>query len=166
MIWRCQVVSLFFIYFIEGVIYYMVEVKFYDTVEDSLLDFAVIIAKADGKWVLCKHKERDTYEVPGGHREIGETILETARRELQEETGAIDFDIKPVCVYSVKGKTRVNEDIEKETFGMLYTADIFSFGEICSEIENIILCDELIDNWTYPLIQPKLIEEAKRRGSL
>lgn len=28
----------------------MVEVKFYDKVEDTLLDFAVILAKTDGKW--------------------------------------------------------------------------------------------------------------------
>ena len=34
------------------------EVKFYDTVDDALLKFAVIIAKADGKWVFCKHRER------------------------------------------------------------------------------------------------------------
>lgn len=47
----------------------MLEVKFYDEVDDSLLKFAVIIAKAEGKWVFCKHRERDTYEVPGGHRE-------------------------------------------------------------------------------------------------
>ena len=40
------------------------EVRFYDTVDDSLLKFAVIISKADGKWVFCKHKERDTYVVP------------------------------------------------------------------------------------------------------
>lgn len=45
------------------------EVKFYDEVTDGLLKFAVIITKADGKWVFCKHRERDTYEVPGGHRE-------------------------------------------------------------------------------------------------
>ena len=83
----------------------MIEVKFYDQAEDALLKFAVIIAKTDGKWVFCKHRERDTYEFPGGHREPGETILETARRELREETGAIDFTLKPVCVYSVKGKT-------------------------------------------------------------
>lgn len=144
----------------------MVEVKFYDSVDDSLLKFAVIIAKSDGKWVFCKHRERDTFEVPGGHREVGETILDTAKRELKEETGAAHFDIRPICVYSVKGKTRVNENIEDETFGMLYIADVFSFESLNSEIEKIIIVDELVENWTYPLIQPKLIEEAKERGYL
>jgi len=142
----------------------MLEVKFYDNVDDRLLKFAVIISKSKGQWVFCKHKERDTYEVPGGHREKDELILDTAKRELKEETGAIDFTIKPVCVYSVKGKTRVNENIDDETFGMLYFADIHSFEEIHSEIEKIILTDDLVKNWTYPFIQPKLIEEAKRRG--
>ena len=132
----------------------MLEVKFYDNVDDRLLKFAVIISKSSGKWVFCKHKERNTYEVPGGHREKDERILDTAKRELKEETGAIDFTIKPVCVYSVKGKTRVNENIDDETFGMLYFADIHSFEEIHSEIEKIILTDDLVKNWTYPFIQP------------
>ena len=39
----------------------MVEVKFYDTVNDELLKFAVIISQSNGKWVFCKHKERDEY---------------------------------------------------------------------------------------------------------
>ena len=142
----------------------LVEVKFYEDVDDSLLKFAVIIAKTNGKWVFCKHRDRDTYEVPGGHREDGEEILETAKRELKEETGAVVFDIKPICVYSVKGKTRVNENLGDETFGMLYFADIVSFEALHSEIEKILISDKLVDNWTYPLIQPKLIEEAKNRG--
>lgn len=141
----------------------MVEVKFYDSVDDSLLKFAVIITKTEGKWVFCKHRNRDTYEVPGGHRESGEDILETAKRELKEETGAVDFDIKPICVYSVKGKTRVNENIDDESYGMLYFANVFSFEELHSEIEKILITDTLVENWTYPLIQPKLLDEARVR---
>ena len=144
----------------------MIEVRFHDSAEDERLKFAVVIARKDGKWIFCKHKERDTYELPGGHREQGETILEAARRELREETGAVDFTIQPVCVYSVKGKTRVSKDPEEETYGMLFVAEVFSLEEIHSEIEKILLCDRLAEQWTYPLIQPKLVEEAKRRGCL
>ena len=142
------------------------EVKFYNEVDDASLKFAVIISKADNKWVFCKHKERDTYEVPGGHREEGESVDETAKRELREETGAIDFEIEPVCVYSVTGKNRVNETGE-EMYGKLYFAEIEKFeNELHSEMEKVVLLDELPTDWTYPLIQPKLIEEAKRRGFL
>lgn len=142
----------------------MVEVKFYDKIDDSLLQFAVIISKTNRKWVFCKHKERNTFEVPGGHREPNEDILDTAIRELKEETGAIDFDIKPICVYSVKGGIRQNVIVDEETFGMLYFADIKTFEtELHNEIEKIIIVDELVDNWTYPLIQPKLIGEAIKR---
>lgn len=29
-------------------------VKFYDTVDDELLKFAVIISRSNGKWVFCR----------------------------------------------------------------------------------------------------------------
>ena len=135
----------------------MLEVKFYEQVDDELLKFAVILSRTQGKWVFCKHKERTTYEIPGGHREAGETIRETAERELREETGAVEFDMKTVGVYSVKTE-------ESETFGMLFVADIFSFEDIHSEIESILITENLVEQWTYPLIQPRLWEEAIRRG--
>lgn len=138
-------------------------VQFYDAVEDGLIKFAVIVSKSNGKWVFCRHKERTTFEIPGGHREAGEDILETAKRELSEETGALAFAIVPICVYSVIGKNRINETGE-ETYGMLYYADITSFqSELHSEMEQVYLLEELPDNWTYPLIQPALIKEAQRR---
>ncbi|MCI9403523.1 MAG: NUDIX domain-containing protein [Oscillospiraceae bacterium] len=134
----------------------MPEVKFYDEAEDSLFKFAVIIARSGGKWVFCKHKERDTLENPGGHREPGETMEETARRELYEETGALEYTLKPICPYSYGD------------YGMLYFAEITRFeGELHSEIERVYLLDELPreqSKWTYPQIQPHLVAEARRRG--
>lgn len=142
----------------------MTEVRFYDKVEDSLLRFAVIIARSGDKWVFCKHRERNTYEVPGGHREPGEDIDDTARRELYEETGALRYTLQPICVYSVTAPDNFDG---QESFGMLYYAQIEEFElELHSEIEKIILTAELPECWTYPEIQPKLLEELERRGIL
>lgn len=141
----------------------MLEVKFYDNIDDNLLKFAVIVARYNGKWVYCKHKDRDTYEVAGGHREENEKIIDTAKRELFEETGADEFELIPVCVYSVTGKNRVNNNGE-ESFGMLYYADIKSLKKLPdSEIEKVYLFDELPSNLTYPLIQPILIKRVEEK---
>ena len=131
------------------------KVRFYDRVDAALLKYAVIMAKYQGKWVFCRHRDRDTLEIPGGRREPGETILETARRELAEETGASAFTLTPVCAYSFRD------------YGMLYCAEITAFdGGLHHEIGEIYLMDGLPERWTYPLIQPKLMEEAQRRGAI
>lgn len=139
----------------------MIKVQFYDQAEDQKLRFAVIVTKTEGHWVFCKHRERNTLEVPGGHREPGEDILTAAKRELYEETGAVDFSIEPVCVYSVTAPWNFEG---QETFGMLYYADVKAFDpELHNEIERIVIQDDLPDAWTYPDIQPVLIQEVLRR---
>lgn len=136
------------------------KVRFYENADNDLLKFSVIVSRHNNKWVFCKHRERNTYEVPGGHIEPGETPPEAARRELKEETGAIDFKLIPVCVYSV-----ARDSVSAESFGMLYYAEIYSFEkELHSEIESIHFFEEIPHNQTYPLIQPKLIDEVLRRG--
>ena len=139
----------------------MTKVQFYDRVDDGKLRFAVIITRTEGRWVFCKHRDRNTLEVPGGHREPGEDILDTAKRELYEETGAIDFSMEPVCVYSVTAPGNFDG---QETFGMLFSADVREFEkELHSEIERIVIRDDLPEAWTYPEIQPLLMKEWERR---
>lgn len=140
----------------------MLEVKFYnkDSIKNSQLDFAVIVSKYNNLWVYCKHKDRKTWEIPGGHREQWETIDMAAKRELYEETGAVEFDLTPVSAYSVK------RDMESESFGMLYYANITKLSDLPdSEIEKIDFFKVIPDELTYPLIQPKLQEKIAQFAS-
>ena len=142
----------------------MTRVQFYDQIDDQKLRFAVIVTKTNGHWVFCKHRERDTLEVHGGHREPGEDILAAAKRELYEETGAVDFSIEPVCVYSVTASWSFDG---QETLGMLFYADVKALEkELHSEIERIVIQDDLPTAWTYPEIQPLLMQEALRRRTI
>ncbi|MDF2587431.1 MAG: hypothetical protein K0S41_1272 [Anaerocolumna sp.] len=138
----------------------MVKVNFYDKMDDEKLEFAVIVAKYKDRWVYCKHKDRVTYEIPGGHRELGETILETAKRELFEESGAIRYDLKPICIYSVI-RADITDKNQNESFGALFYAEIYEFGEIPEfEMEKVEFFEDLPEKLTYPDIQPKLIEKV------
>lgn len=134
----------------------MLKVCFHQAIEDEKIKFAVIAARYKNQWIYCRHRERNTFEIPGGHREVGETIIETAKRELYEETGAIDFELEEITVYSV-----VNDSIE--TFGMLFFTEVKELGVLPDlEIEEIQLFDEMPETLTYPLIQPLLIEKVKQ----
>ncbi|MTI46530.1 NUDIX hydrolase [Sporosalibacterium faouarense] len=134
----------------------MIEVKFYDddTVREGKLKFAVIMAKYNQQWIMVRHRERNTWEIPGGHIEKNEKSKEAAARELKEETGALDFEIVPICIYSV------SRDGGEESYGKLFYAKIFEIGKLPdSEICEIKLTDTITGDLTYPEIQPKL---AKR----
>ena len=53
------------------------------------LRFAVTVCRHEEKWVYCQHRQRESFEIPGGHIEPGENPEQAARRELYEETGAL-----------------------------------------------------------------------------
>ncbi len=128
-------------------------VEFPEKYEDSELKYAVILAKYNGKYLFVKHKERETLEIPGGHREKGENIAQTAARELYEETGAVKYSLRQICPYKFSN------------LGMLFYAEITELGELPpSEIEKVFLLDEPpkeLSEWTYPAIQPYLLEKVE-----
>ena len=42
----------------------MLNIAFYrqEQIEDELFEHVVIMAKMNGEWIFCRHKERDTWE--------------------------------------------------------------------------------------------------------
>ena len=141
----------------------MIKITFYDSVEDHLLDFAVIVSRYRNQWIFCKHRDRNTLEFPGGHREKDEDIVAAARRELYEETGAAEYTLKQICAYSVQDLDEKEGD-SKESFGMLFYSQVRELGEMPPgyEMEMIRLYDEMPDSLTYPEILPALMDKVIR----
>ncbi|HEX2946933.1 MAG TPA: GNAT family N-acetyltransferase [Clostridia bacterium] len=124
------------------------EICFYgfEEIDNDKLKFAVVCASLKGRWIFGRHRERSTWETPGGHREPNEDIAEAAKRELYEESGAVGCTLEPVCIYSVTfdGKT---------DYGALFYADVKEIGPLPeSEIGEVRLFKKLPAELTYPEI--------------
>lgn len=118
--------------------------------------YTVICANYKGKWILSRHKKRDTWETQGGHIEEGETPLACAKRELFEESGIQDADIYPVCDYWGFNHQACSN-------GMVFLAVVHALGELPeSEMKEIRAFDTLPDALTYPQTSPKLYAEADK----
>ncbi|AZS16573.1 NUDIX hydrolase [Paenibacillus lutimineralis] len=108
-------------------------------INHDLLKFAVLIAKYNNQFIIINNEKRGGWEVPGGTREIGETILHTASRELYEETGAVRFELTPFGIYQLNG-----------SFGMVFFAEVEEMSTLPGfEIEEIKFEDDLPEGMNF-----------------
>lgn len=115
--------------------------------------FVATVSRYQGLLLLCRHRARTTWETQGGHIEPGETPLAAAKRELYEESGALDYVIQPVCDYSAAG-----------THGMLFFADVKTLGPLPpSEMAEVRTFEALPQALTYPGITPIIVDRAWRK---
>jgi len=120
--------------------------------------YVVTFSRYNDKWIICKHKGRNTWETSGGHIEPGETPIEAAKRELREETGAADFEIVPICDYWACDEPHETENIAWSN-GQVFLANVNALGEIPknSEMECIDFFDKFPPDLTYPDITHTLL---------
>ena len=117
--------------------------------------YVVVMSRYQGKILLSRHKDRDTWETQGGHIEPGETPLEAARRELYEESGAVEFDIRPVFDYWAG-------DERGGASGQVFAATIRTLGSLPkSEMAEVRAFDEIPPNVTYPAITPEIFASVE-----
>jgi len=116
--------------------------------------YTVIFARYEGKWLYCRHIQRDTFETAGGGIEPGETPLEGAKRELMEETGAIHFTIRPMFDYNVTTNTGF-------AHGQVFLAEIQELGKLEYEMSEVRKFDTIPKQMRFPMILPVLFERMK-----
>lgn len=118
--------------------------------------YVVVCSRCGDKWLLSRHRQRDTWETQGGHIEPGETPEMAARRELYEESGVKDAALYPVCDY-------LGYDAHSHANGVVFLAKIHSLGALPeSEMKETRLFDALPENLTYPNVSPLLFHEVGR----
>ncbi|MFE9246298.1 NUDIX domain-containing protein [Nocardiopsis sp. NPDC006938] len=65
-------------------------------------DSVVCLTYLGERPLLVRHRNR-AWEFPGGHREPGEDLVATARREAREEAGATLGQVTPLGYYVLSG---------------------------------------------------------------
>ena len=129
-----------------------------NTHNDKDIHFVIITANYNysDQWIFVKKNGSDSWELPAGHKEDGETVFQTANRELFEETGAKEYNIEVLTDYTL---------ITKDTVGVgrVFLAIVNKLGPLPdSEIEEVVIKNYFPKPHTYKNIQKEILEYAKK----
>jgi len=124
------------------------------SIEAPKLNYVVIGARYQEKWIFVRHRERTTWEMVSGHIEAGETADQAAVRELSEEAGVVSSSLEALCDYEVE----VNG---KKEYGRFYGVEVHELDpRLEHEIAELVLADTLPDELTYPEVHARLFQRA------
>ena len=85
----------------------------------------------EGKMLIVNHPEWDIWSIPGGTREKGESIEETLKREIQEETNCDVIDFVPISYQKI-----INPDNGNCHYRLQYLCNVVPLGEFQGDVAN------------------------------
>lgn len=87
---------------------------------------ALIAINESGKVLVTRHKERGRgYDLPGGHLELGESVMDALQREVYEEVGANFEEASLIAIITSDS----NDEKYKGKSMLIFTAKIFKLIE-------------------------------------
>lgn len=133
-------------------------------VDGSGLTAAARVRDSDGRIALIKNSWTDGWFVPGGAVEHNETPVETARREVREETGLNATVDAPLVVLD---QSYISEDDEEEWFSALFVVYAASAdGEIPDASQLGVTEDEIVAARWFEALPENLHDEDVLRQYL
>jgi len=101
-----------------------IDVHNFDDIPDDLKLKAHAVCMYEGKMLLVHHPEWGVWSLPGGTRDKGESIEETLKREVLEETNCIITNYHPISAQKI-----VSPDGDEYYYGLQYFCEVVPSGD-------------------------------------
>lgn len=96
-----------------------------------------LLIKKENKILLCLNKETNSYFLPGGHVEFGDTLEETIYKETSEELGWNKEDIKKISFKTYLENSFISNNQKHQELNMIFDVEIDNNTPINSKEDHI-----------------------------